>query len=164
MDGKSLARFAAAAVAALALAGCGGDDERGGDGAQTAEEQLETVATPEQERALREEAQRVEDLVEDAISDLRDVRSLDDVEEQAEDATEQLEEARARVEALDLAEEQEAARAQLVEAIETLEREVRELQTAIADQDPVEALRGASDISLDELQAAVARIQREARE
>jgi len=164
MDGRSLARFAAAAVAALVLAGCGGDDERGGDGAQAAEEQLETVATPEQERALREEAQRVEDLVEDAIADLRDVRSLDDLEQQADDATQQLEDARARVEDLDLAEEQEAARAQLEDAIETLEREVRQLQSAIADQDPVEALRGASDISLDELQAAIERIQREARE
>ena len=164
MEGKSLARFAAAAFAAVALAGCGGDDERGADAAQTAQEQLETVATPEQERALREEAQRVEDLVEDAISDLREVRSLDDLEQQADDAKQQLEEARGRVEELDLAEEQEAARAQLEEAITTLEGEVNQLQTAIADQDPVEALRGASDISLDELQAAIARIQREARE
>jgi hypothetical protein len=164
MDARSLPRLAAAGLAALALAGCGGDDLRGSDTADTAAEQLDTIATPEQERLLREEARQVEELVESAIADVRDVRSLDDLEEHANAATDELAEARARIEGLDLAEEQEPARRQLVNAVETLEREVRELQAAIADQDPVAALRGAADISLDELQAAIARIQREARE
>ena len=164
MDARSLPRLAAAGFAALALVGCGGDDERGSDAADTAAEQVETIATPEQERLLREEAQEVEELVERAIADVRDVRSLDDLDEHADAATDELAEARARIEGLELAAEQEPARRQLVEAVETLEREVLELQAAIADQDPVSALRGAADISLDELQAAIARIQREARE
>ena len=161
MDARSLPRLAAAGFAALALAGCGGDDERGSDAADTAAERVETIATPEQERLLREEAQEVEELVERAIADVRDVRSLDDLDEHADAATDELAEARARIEGLDLAAEQEPARKQLVKAVETLEREVRELQAAIADQDPVGALQSAGELALDELQAAVERIRRE---
>lgn len=163
MDRKRIASLALAALAALALAACGGDDLRGADeGAGDAAEQVDTVATPEQERVLREEAQRVEDVVDGAISDLREVRSLDDLERHATEAADELAEARARIEALELAEEQEAARTQLVGAVETLERQVRELQATIADGDPIGALERASELSLAEVRAAIEQIEREA--
>jgi hypothetical protein len=120
------------------------------------------VATPEQEQLLRDEARRLERAVADAIAGLRSVGSLDDLEQQTADAADELEEARARIEALDLADEQEGARGQLVEALETLERLVRELQASVADQDPVDALRSAGELSLRELEAAIERIEREA--
>lgn len=159
MDFRRILVLAAAALAVLALAACGGDDLR--DAGGSAGDEAESIATPEQEQLLRDEAQRVEDVVEGAIAELRDVRSLDDLEGHAEDAANELEEARARIEGLELAGEQQAARDQLLEAVETLENEVRELQATIADQDPVGALQAAGDLSLDELRAAIERIERE---
>jgi PBP1b-binding outer membrane lipoprotein LpoB len=158
---RKLSTVLAAAVAAFALTGCGGDDAGADAEAQTAAEPAETLASPEQERLLRDEAQRVQRIVEDAISELREVRSLDDLERHATDATDELAEARARIEALELADEQAGARDQLVGAVETLERQVRELQATIADQDPVGALQRAGELALDELEAAIERIRRE---
>jgi hypothetical protein len=153
----------ALAVAAFALAGCGGDDGGADEGAGTTTAQLDTLATPEQQRLLRDEAERVQRIVEDAISDLRDVRSLDTLEQHATDAADELAEARARIEALDVAGEQQGARDQLVDALETLETGVRELQATVADQDPVGALERAGELTLDELRAALERIERELR-
>lgn len=162
MDFRRILALVAAALAVLALAACGGDDAPGADAAESVAEEANELATPEQREALREEARRAQDIIEGAIAELRDVRSLEDLEQHAGDAAAELEESRARIEALELAEEQQAARAQLLEAVETLEREVRELQATIADQDPVGALEQAGDLSIAELRAAVERIEREA--
>lgn len=160
---RRFAQGAAALAATLALAGCGGDDLRGGAATtiDEAQEQLESAVTGDQQQALREEAARIDALIDSTLADLQEARSLDEVDAHAETAEEELAAARERVSELELEGEAEQLRADLESATADLEGDIEELQQAVRDRDLPGALRGVSDLSVSDVRRAVEEIETE---
>jgi hypothetical protein len=153
---------AAAACSALALSGCGGDDARDAAGElETGTEAVATLTSDERADVLRDEAQRVEDVVTGSVEDLDEVRSLDALQEETRAVGDELADAAERIRDLEVEPAQEEARDELLDAVDALESDVRALGDAVAGRDLTRALREASSLSISAVQRAVDRVEAE---
>ena len=145
---SAVPKLLAAAMLALTLAACGGDeaDEAIGGAEATIEQALED------DDVVREEAERLQDVVTTELDDLSSATSVQDVEESVADARAELSESRDRLEDANVSEDVEEQRDELVATIEQLEAELADLQEAAEDGDLMRALDSASGLSVDDLQ------------
>ena len=138
-----MARIAICVLAALALAGCGGDNGNSRE-------------------AFEEDVQEAQQELESQVDELGDADSTDDVSEALDSAANTLREQADELDGADVPDEAEEARDQLVASLRSLADELEENAEAAGDGDVSGILENLQDLDLEavrEFQEAVERLR-----